>query len=186
MKNIKINLFILCSIIFLNGYSQKFEKNLFVELGGTSLLYTAGFNGNWKLTDSSKLGFSVGLGYFPIFGTDKFAGTFTQNIQLLYNPKRLINGKFTFKAGTSFYFNDSYTIGSFYDPSSGLSGYTYSPASTYTSFNVGCIYNVLKPKSRLKFEMGIDAIIAVRDIKENHIEIPVIPFPVFRLSYKLK
>jgi|688.fasta_scaffold690485_2 hypothetical protein len=185
MKNIKINLFILCNIIFLNGYSQKFEKNLFLELGGTSILYTAGFNGNWKLKDSSKIGLSIGIGYFPIFET-KFAGTLSTNAQLLYNPNPFINGKFTFRAGTSFYFNDSYTIGSFYDPSSGLSGYTYSPASTYTSFNVGCIYNVLKPKSRLKFEMGIDAIIALRDIKENHIEIPVIPFPVFRLSYKLK
>jgi hypothetical protein len=185
MKNIKINLFILCSIIFLNGFSQKFEKNVFIELGGTSLLYTAGFNGNWKLKDSSKIGFSIGIGYFPIFET-KFAGTLSTNAQLLFNPKPFINGKFTFRAGISFYFNDSYTIGAFSDSSSGIYGYTYSPASTYTSFNVGCIYNVLKPKSRLKFEMGIDAIIALRDIKENHIEIPVIPFPVFRLSYKLK
>lgn len=186
MKHSKFKVLLIFNIFFLKGFCQNFEKNVFVEIGGTSILYNIGMNGNWKLKDSSKLGLSIGLGYFPIFGTDNFAGTFTPNVQILYNPKRIINGKFTLRAGTTFYFNESYTIGSFNDPGSGISGYTYSPAAIFNSFNIGLMYNVLKPNSRLKFEMGIDAIIAYREINENNIKNPVIPFPVFRLSYKLK
>jgi hypothetical protein len=111
------------------------------------------------------------------------AYSFVPSLQFNYNPSYFINGKFTFKVGTTFYFNESYSFSGF-DPNGVNQWTSYSPAKIYNSFNTGVMYNVLKKNSKLSLNLGFDAVIAFRELRENHISYPVIPWPTIQYGMK--
>jgi hypothetical protein len=178
----KLILVILFSPYFVQA--QKIYNYLDIEAGGSSLLYSVGLNTNFQQKDSSLLGFRIGLGFYPInWGSNSSANSFVPSLQFNYNPAHFGNGKFTFRAGTTFYFNESYS-NKFSDPVNGVFGYSYAPAMVYNSFNTGFMYNILKKDSKLSLNFGLDAIIAYRQVKENHIEIPIAPWPTIQYGVK--
>jgi hypothetical protein len=178
----KFTLVILLSPLF--NHAQRIYAMLDIEAGGSSLLYSIGLSTNFQQKDSSLIGFRIGLGHYPInWGNDNSANSFVPSVQFHYNPSRFLNGKFTFRVGSTFYFNQSYT-NSFNDPINGVNGYTYAPAQTYHSFNTGFLYNILKKDSKLSLNLGFDAIIAHREIKEGHVELPVVPWPTIQYGVK--
>lgn len=180
MKTLILAIFI--SPIFISA--QRISNQIDIEVGGSSLLYSLGINTNFHQKDSSIIGFRMGLGYYPIaFNSHNSAFSFVPSGQFYFNPLHFVNGKFTFRVGTSFYFNQSY-ITYFSDPNNGIFGYTYSPPQILNSFNTGILYNVLKKDSKLSLNFGFDAILAFRDLKENHIDIPVIPWPTIQYGIK--
>lgn len=167
---------ILMTILLSNHlFSQKTQNSIEIELLGPSGLYNVGLGTYFSLKDSSKIGFKVGLAYVPfMYGDDGINEQFTSTAQVLYNPKKFINGKFDFRAGTTFYFMDSYS-NTYSDPNFGA--YTYNPATTYNSFNLGVSYNVLKSPSKIFLKFGLDGILAYRDLTSNHVDIPIFPWP---------
>ena len=164
--------------------SQNISNSLDIEAGGSSILYSLGLSTHFRQKDSSTLGFRIGLGYYPIgWNSSEPAYSFVPSLQFHYNPSRFLNGKLHFSGGTTFYINDA-TSTSGSDPNNGISWITYSPKSTSTSFNTSVYYNILKKTSKLSLDFGVNLIIAYRDIRENHVDLPVIPWPSIKYGVK--
>lgn len=157
--------------------SQKINYKIDAEFIGINIL-GVGFNADYSLKDSSKIGLRISGGYLPKIGSlNNFI--ISSSLNLTYNPAKLINGKFHFRLGNSYYFRQHH-----YLYMSGLTIIEYDYWSEQHGANLGVHYNILKKTSDFELKFGVDAFVLTDWIDFKRGLYPVFPSPSIQYGIK--
>lgn len=167
---------LLISSYLLNA--QKINYKIDAELVGINIL-GLGFSGEYLLKDSSSIGLRISGGYLPKRSEyENFI--ISSSINLIYNPAKLVNGKFHFRLGNTLYFQQQQNISIV-----GLSINEYDYWVEHYGINLGVHYNLLKKISSLELKLGVDAFVLPDNIDFKRGLYPIIPIPSVQIGLKL-